>query len=301
MDHLNYQHLFYFKTVCDEGSFTKAGQKLRLSQSSISQQIKQLEDAFGQQLLQRSTRKIEITEAGRIALRYAEGIFSGGAELMDIMKHRPSEKRHMLRIGALGGLSRNLQAAFLEPILERDDVLFQVTTGDSKRLLKLLQEHSIDLVLSSHPAIADESQLYTHLLAESSLCVVCRPTLRMAKDLKIEEVLETYPVYIPSTNFESRSDFDHFVESRAIRLNLKAEIDDVALLRRLAFSSRGVVVVPKIGVITDIEKKNLKLLHQYKNISQKFYAITRQKKFPNPIIAELVNRLVAQGHSGKKA
>ena len=290
MDHLNYQHLFYFMVVCQTGGFTKAGQRLQLSQSSISAQVHRLEEVFGQKLLNRSTRKVEITEAGRVALKYAETIFSSGNELLDLMKHRPSKSKSHLRIGALGSLSRNLQAAFLDPILNRTDTRFSVTTGDSKKLMSLLQEHTLDIVLSTHPTGQEFSQLYTHQLATSPLCIVVHPSYRRKK-VSLKNTLEKSILFLPSHSLESRSDFDHFIESNKIDLSPQGEVDDIALLRLLALSKKGIVVIPKIGILNDLEKNNLVILHEFKNISQKFYAITRQKRFPNPIIEELMKRL----------
>ncbi len=289
MENLNYHHLHYFWTVCREGGFTKASVKLKLSQSAVSEQVKLLEDHLGQKLIARTTRTFELTEAGKAALRYADTIFSTGQELLDFMKHRPSINQQVLRIGALGSLSRNLQVAFLKPILGQEAVTFSVTVGDSKRLIKLLKEHSIDIVLSTFPAPEESSgELYTHLLSQSPLCVVTSEP-KLKGDL--DTLLKTQRVFLPSSSLESRSDFDHYVESHSIKLNIAGEVDDVALLRVLALTGKGIAVVPRLGVQSDIESKNLSVLHEFKNIKQRFYAITRQKRFPNPLINEIVRSL----------
>ena len=289
METLNYHHLFYFWTVCKEGGFTKAGQKLRLSQSAVSEQVGKLEETLGQRLITRTTRSFELTEAGGTAFRFAETIFSAGTELMDFMKHRPNTKKQQIRIGALGSLSRNLQAKFLAPILDRDDVQFSVTVGDSKRLVKLLRDHALDIVLSTFSATEEESsELYTHLLTHSPLCLVASKSLKTKKTEKIENMLSTNRIFLPSSSLESRSDFDHYIESNKITPKISGELDDVALLRILALTGKGLVVIPLLGVANDIENGDLVVLHEFKSIKQRFYAITRQKKFPNPIINELV-------------
>src|SRR5689334_14395374 len=130
MNTLNYHHLFYFWTVCQEGGFTKASQKLRISQSAVSEQVRHLEESSGQRLIERTTRSFQLTENGNIALKYAEMIFGAGQELVDFMLHRPRKGKQLIRIGALGSLSRNLQARFLAPILNRKDVRFSLIVGD---------------------------------------------------------------------------------------------------------------------------------------------------------------------------
>ncbi len=291
METLNYHHLLYYWTVCRSGGFSKAAQKLRLSQSAVSEQVGRLEEFLGQKLIERTTRSFELTETGVVVLNYAETIFSTGGELMDFIRNRPSATRSTIRVGALGSLSRNLQVGFLEPILGKKDVFFSVTTGDSKRLLRMLLEHTLDVVLSTFPAGEDFSgKLYTHLLLDSPLCLVSSPDAKV-RDSSLKNRLESLNIYFPSTVLESRSDLDHFLESKRIKLNICGEVDDIALLRLLALNAKGASIVPKIGIENDLRTGNLKALHEFKNIRQRFYAITRQKKFPNPMMNPLLRPL----------
>ena len=76
MEWLNYHHLLYFWTVVREGGISKAAQKLRLSQPTISAQIHQLEGVLGQRLFQRQGRTLVPTDVGRLVFRYADDILS---------------------------------------------------------------------------------------------------------------------------------------------------------------------------------------------------------------------------------
>src|SRR5262245_60112685 len=90
MDGLNYHHLLYFWTVVREGGISKAADRLRLSQPTISAQIKILEDALGERLFQRQGRTLVLTDVGRVVDRYATEIFTAGSELLETLKGRPS-------------------------------------------------------------------------------------------------------------------------------------------------------------------------------------------------------------------
>ena len=90
MDWLNYHHLLYFWTVARTGSVSAASEELRLAPPTISNQIKKLEENLGEELLQRSGRKLVLTDMGRVAMRYADEIFSLGRELTSTMKERPT-------------------------------------------------------------------------------------------------------------------------------------------------------------------------------------------------------------------
>ena len=83
MSRLNYHHLRYFRAVAHDGNLTRAAERLNLSQSALSVQIRQLEDSIGHELFERRGRQLELTEAGRIALDYADVIFTTGEEFLD--------------------------------------------------------------------------------------------------------------------------------------------------------------------------------------------------------------------------
>src|ERR687892_446871 len=92
MDWLNYHHLLYFWVVAREGSIARATRELNLTQPTISAQLRQLEESLGEKLFEKSGRGLMLTEAGKIALRYADEIFALGRELKDVLKDRPTGK-----------------------------------------------------------------------------------------------------------------------------------------------------------------------------------------------------------------
>ena len=110
---LNYHHLRYFWAIAHEGSLTRAADRLNLSQSALSVQLGKLELQLGHPLFDRSGKRLILTEAGRIALDYADTVFQAGDELVSTMKGRPVDRRQAFRVGALTTLSRNFQLEFL--------------------------------------------------------------------------------------------------------------------------------------------------------------------------------------------
>ena len=115
----------------------------------LSAQIRQLEEQLGQALFTRVGRSLELTEAGRLALAYADTIFATGAELTALLREGRRDERQVLRIGAVATLSRNFQENFLRPMLERDDVELVLQSGSLVDLLARLRVHTLDLVLSN--------------------------------------------------------------------------------------------------------------------------------------------------------
>ena len=115
MEWLNYHHLLYFWVVAKEGSIVRASEELRLAHPTISGQIHRLEEVLGEKLLTRRGRNLVLTEAGRVAFRYADEIFSLGREFVDTLKGRASGKPLRLVVGVADVLPPSLVRRFLEP------------------------------------------------------------------------------------------------------------------------------------------------------------------------------------------
>ena len=121
MAELNYHHLRYFWAVAHEGNLTRAAERLYVSQSAVSVQIKQLERDLGHDLFERQGRRLVLTEAGSIALDYANSVFDLGDELLLTLGSEEGTAHRVLHVGAAATLSRNLQIQFLQPLLGRED------------------------------------------------------------------------------------------------------------------------------------------------------------------------------------
>jgi len=116
MTTLNYKHLHYFWAVAKAGGVTRAAERLHLTPQSISGQLKVLEESLGGDLFTRVGRKLELTEAGRVALAYAEEIFPRGEELQDVLKHRRGSMPELLRVGVADVVPKSIAFRLLEPV-----------------------------------------------------------------------------------------------------------------------------------------------------------------------------------------
>ena len=88
---MNYQHLYYFRNVATLGGITAAARALRLTPPTLSTQIRILEESLGVTLFERSGRGMILTDPGRVALKYADQIFTLGAELEKALKGDEAE------------------------------------------------------------------------------------------------------------------------------------------------------------------------------------------------------------------
>ena len=291
MPFLNYHHLRYFRFIARELNLTRAAEKLNLSPPALSIQLKQLEESLGHPLFHRGRSGLTLTEAGQLALNYAEEIARAGEELMDVMQHRPHGGRQILRVGAVATLSRNFLLEFLKPALHRADVETVIRSGTQRDLLVALHALEVDLVLSNQAARRDAGRpWHSHLLAEQPVSLVGVPSWKR-KRLRFPGGFRDVPVILPSLESNTRAAFDRLTAAAGARPRIVAEVDDMAMLRLLAREGEGLALVPPVVVRDEIERGILVETHRIPQIRETFYAITPSRRFPNRLVGELVGNM----------
>lgn len=284
---LNFHHLRHFWAIAREGGVARAAERLNVAQSALSTQLRALEQDLGTPLFERRARRLELTEAGRIALDHAERIFRTGEELVDTLRGRaPDRQRRALRVGAVATLSRNFQFERLRPLLARDDVELELRSGTLRELLARLDALALDVVLSNTPVPQEPgSDRLCTLLEEQPVSLVGRPG---GGRLSFPEGLRAVPVLLPGRESSVRQGFDLRMDAAGIRPIVLAEVDDMALLRLLARSGAGVTLVPRIVVRDELAQGVLEERAAVPGLSEGFYAVTQRRRFPNPLIRDLV-------------
>ncbi len=262
-----------------------------MSQSALSVQIKQLEEQIGHPLFERRGRELQLTESGRVALTYAEAIFASGAELLALLNEGWRAERQVLRIGAVATLSRNFQENFLRPLLARDDVELVLPSGSLTELLARLRIHTLDLVLSNRRVHGStEDPWRCRRIARQPVSLVGQPRPKR-RAFRFPDELATVPLLLPGRDNDIRAGFDLMCEQRGIRYRLRAEADDMALLRLLARdSSNSVALLPTVVVQDELRSGLLAEYGVVPDLYENFYAITVQRHFEPPLLKELLKR-----------
>lgn len=285
---LNYHHLRHFWMIARHRSVTRAAEKLNISQSTLSEQLAELEAWLGQPLFERDGRQLTLTDAGRIALEYAETIFTTGHELITRFRQSDTARQRTLRIGAVGPLSKNLQFDFIQPLLADTRTQVVVRAGALHELTQQLQEHKLDLVLSNIPLRADqERDVFSHGLGEMPVFLVGGKKFR-PRHPRFPACLQQVPLFLPSRQSDVRAAFDLLLAEAGVEPVVHAEVDDMALLRLLALSGEGLALVSKIVVEHELQTRKIKFMLQVPGLTEKFYALTVRKRFANAWLGEII-------------
>jgi len=288
MSEFNYHHLRYFWAVAHDGNLTRTAERLNLSQSAVSVQIKQLEAQLGHPLFERRGRQLILTEAGRIALDHADAIFAAGRELVGTLEEK-GRTRQAIRIGALATLSRNFHMEFLRPVLDRPDVEIILRSGTSADLLQSLESLNLDVVLINRAPSRDAvTPFVSHRISEQPVSLIGTPE-RLQDSLSAAERVATQPVILPTPDTNIRVGFDAWTERLGIRPQIAAEVDDMAMMRLLTRAGAGLGVLSPIVVQDELNTGRLIEAERLPNITETFYAVTLSRRFPNPILADLLD------------
>ncbi len=293
MPRLNYNHLRYFWAVARDGNLTRTASRLHVAPSALSVQIAKLESALGHALFERRGKQLVLTEAGQIALDHADAIFAVGDELLGTLAIGAEGHRAALKVGALATLSRNFQIEFLRPLLARDDVELVMRSGGLAELLTALEAHRLDVVLvNAAPARDSSSPLIAHAIADQPVSLVGKPT-RVGGSRDLAALVGREPLLLPPVESSIRQGFDALTHRLDLRPRLAAEVDDMAMLRLFARADRGLAVVPPIVVADELASGELVEATQLPDLRETFFAVTLRRRFPNPLLSEVLERASA--------
>lgn len=293
MDQLNYNHLRYFHAVAHDGNLTRTAERLNVSQSALSSQIRLLEARLGHPLFERVGRRLELTEVGRITLDHADRIFETGQELLATLT-QAGQALPPLRIGALSTLSRNFQLRFLKPALVHRDLDISLRSGAEPQLLDALKSLALDVVLSNEPPkSAVGSDFVAQKLAEQQVGIHGRP--ERLKYSSLAELLSAEGVILP-TEPAIRSGFFGVAAKLGVAPRIVADVDDMAMVRLLTREGAGLAVAPSVVLADELAAGRVATAPFALDIWESFYAITTRRSFPHPLIDAL---LVAAAEDGE--
>lgn len=287
MSQLNLHHLRLFRAVASDGTLTGAARTLNLSQSALSTQIKALGESLGQELFERRGRGLALTEAGRIALDHADAIFRTADDLTATLSET-GRARRALRVGALATLSRNFQMQFLRPLIARTDVEVVLRSGSLEELLRGLEALALDVILTNvAPARDATTHWLVHRLDDQPVSLIGTPA-RVGTSASLRDLLATQPLIVPTRETALRAAFDALVARMQVTPVHAAEVDDMAMIRLLARADAGLAVIPAIVVRDELQSGALVEASRLDGIGETFFAVTRERRFPNPLLADVL-------------
>ncbi|WP_077047779.1 transcriptional activator NhaR [Pseudomonas sp. KK4] len=286
---LNYRQLHYFWVVAKTGSIVRACEQLNLTPQTISGQITLLEQTYGIELFRRVGRQLELTEAGRQTLPYAEQMFQLGGELELMLRAQPNEQQILFRVGVADVVPKSIVYRLIAPTMELSEPL-RITCREDKleRLLADLAIQRLDLVISDSPMPSHlDIKGYSQKLGECGISFFATAELAARYGQDFPRSLQGAPLLIPGPETVVRSRLQRWFAEQQIQPQIVGEFDDSALMQAFGQSGSGIFIGP--SVIADEVKRQcgVELIGQTEAVSESFYAISVERKVKHPGIVAI--------------
>jgi LysR family transcriptional regulator, transcriptional activator of nhaA len=289
---LNFRHLYYFWVVAKEGSVTRAAERLDVAVQTISAQLALLEQSVGKALLAPQGRRLALTEAGRVALNYADQIFLLGEQMVDALAE-DVDGTMRLTVGISDSLPKLIASRLLEAALQLPQrVRLVCSEGNFESLLGDLSVHKLDVVLTDRPVPPGTNlRVFSHSLGESELNLFALPDLAKQYRTKFPESLNGAPLLLPTRNNAIRGRIDHWFETHELRPDVVGEFDDNALLN--TFGQRGLGLFPAPSALAaDVRKQfGAVPVGALGGVQEQFFAISNERKIKHPAVEAILSAI----------
>ncbi|MGE0447061.1 MAG: transcriptional activator NhaR [Vicinamibacterales bacterium] len=283
MDWMNYHHLHYFWMVAREGSVTLASEKLRLSQPTVSAQIKRFEEVLGAKLLTRQGRRLVLTDTGRVAFRYADEIFRTGQELLDAIRLGQTGRRVPLTVGVANAMPKLVAVRLLRPVMAGPDGMGLVCREDNaEQLLAQLATHALDVVLSDVPAPPHARvKVFNHVLGESQVAFYARPRTAEKLRRRFPASAMGVPMALPTRNTALRRDLDTWLQKAGLVPAVAAEFEDPALMKAFASEADLLFPAPLAAEREICRLYGVRVVGRVP-VEERYYAISAERRVTHP-------------------
>lgn len=292
---LNFHHLYYFWVVAKEGGVTRAAERLGVAVQTISMQLSLLEQSIGKSLLTQQGRRLVLTEAGRMALGYADQIFLLGEQMQEALAENDIGRTIRLTVGISDALPKLVAYRLLAAVLQMPDkVRLTCYEGKFESLLADLALHKLDLVLTDRPVSPGTSlRVFSHLLGEGAIMLFGIPALAQKYRENFPASLNGAPLLMPTRNSAIRGQLDQWFEINDLHPEIVGEFEDSALLKTFGRSGLGLFPAPSL-LAKDIEAQfDAVPIGELPGVQEQFYGILTERKIKHPAVEAIL--LAAHG------
>ena len=244
----------YFVKVAEVLNFCEAARQLNISQSTVSQQIQQLENELGASLLTRDSHHVSLTDVGKAFLPQAVRTLKAAASCLDRIRDIQMLDSGELNIGSTYSFLPLLKETVLMFMKQYPGVKINIMCHSMETLLKMLNEERIDVALSYKPNFVQPG-IDSHIMFDNKLAIIVSDTHPLARHEKVRLVdIEKYPFAMPAKGLQARNTFDLLTK------DIQADAFSVTGVCSLVWvhspeGRRHEIIVRRTGCNTDVANK----------------------------------------------
>jgi LysR family transcriptional activator of nhaA len=293
MESTNYNHLFYFWTVARHGSISGASSELHLSQPTISEQMRKLEESLGVKLFERAGRGIRLSEAGSVAFRHAEEIFRTGRDLRTALSQLDANMPPRVAVGLVRSMPELVAYKFLAPALCGDPVRLLCVQDRSENLIARLALRQLDLILSDAPIAATANiKVFNHRLCSSGISFMTAQ--KASRKHRFPQLLDGTPFLMPESNTPLHNSLKSWFDRQGIHPAIVGEFSGGALMKIFGQEGIGAFAVPTIVEREVRAQYKVTTAGRTAEITSQFYAVTADRRVRHPAIVAVMKAAVTE-------
>jgi len=288
---LNFKHLRYFWVVAKAGGIARASERLHLTPQTISGQISLFEEVLGYKLFARVGRRLELTEAGRMVLSYADEIFTLGEELEGVLRS-PSEGRPLqFRVGVADAVPKVVAYLLLEPaVKEQAPLRIVCREGKLTSLLADLAVHRLDIVIADSPMPASVNiKGFNHLLGECDVTFFAAPKLARSLEGRFPRSMDGAPLLLPGEDSAVRPRLTRWFDDERIHPRIIGEFEDSALLKAFGRAGAGIFAAPSAIAEQVRRQYGVVAIGRTEAVTEAFYAISVERRLTHPAVVAITS------------
>lgn len=290
MTSINYKHLHYFLRVAEAGSVAAASRLLHLAPQTVSGQIQLLGERLGGPLFHKSGRRLVLTEAGQLALEYAQEIFSLGTELEAAVRGKSKQGRTLeFRVGVADAVPKQIAYRLVEPALAIDEpVRIVCREWRLGRLLSELAVHELDLVIADAPLPPTVSvKAFSHRLGASPIGVFAAPSLRARTRKPFPACLDGAPLLMPGEDSAVGQRLRAWFRAQGLHPRVVAEFDDSALAQEFGRHGVGYYLGPDLLADEIQARVQVERVGVLAGVEEQYFAISVERRLSHPCVLAL--------------
>jgi LysR family transcriptional activator of nhaA len=293
MSSLNFHHLYAFWAIAETGSISAAAKRLHVTHSTLSVQLRVLEEVLGGELFERRGRGLVITPLGDEVHARASEIFRLGRDLLDLAQHGASG-RVTVRIGVLASLPKTITCRLIEPALDAGATI-DLQHASFDRLLEALAAGRLHAVLADQsPPQGTGLRLHGHVLGESELLVYGTEKVRASIRGSFPQCLQGAPMLLPRAGTTLRRQIDGWLDERELRIRLVGEIDDAGTLRAFGMRGHGLFPVRSALASEIADISGARRIGAFDSLRERYVVITRERTVRHPSLIRLIGKARAR-------
>ena len=257
---MDFDQLTTFVQVAKLKSFSKAGQKVFRSQSAVSAQIRQLEQAYKAKLLDRSAKSVELTPAGVVLFDYAERLLRLRDESVQIVADRGSVVQGPVMFGANEATCLYLLPDILSEFKRRYPLVhISIYRNFSHKILQRLEEGSLDLGIVTLPLKSPNLKMHVINRDRLRFMVSTKNPLAQRTHVTLEEVASA-PLIFPRTGY-TRQVLDKLFRPHRSRLQIAMELPSVGMIKTFVAADVGISIISESFARDQVKTGEVKLLN----------------------------------------